>query len=129
MQHTAFIWHAELPFWVLTNPTGAVQIQLSIAPIDAVYSQFALLRMVAVLNAGWPPPTLDPVVVRTSVMLSEIVRERLVGPRRPHQVQRHQQSQLQVQVRASPTRSQRHIILCKISIRFHVDPMGQQKAL
>ena len=72
---------------------------LGIAPIDIVYDQLALLRLLAFLNAAWPPPDLDPIVVRTRVTLGEIVRERLVGPHRPHRVQQHQQSLQDLRVR------------------------------
>ena len=72
--------------------------RLVIAPIDAVYSQAVLLHVTAFLDAAWPPAALDPLTVRTTVTLREIVTERLVGPRRPHQLQKHQHSQQQVQV-------------------------------
>ena len=74
------------------------RMRLVIAPIDAVYSQAVLLHMTAFLNAAWPPPALDPLTVRTSVTLREIVTERLVGPKRPHQLQNLQHSQQQLQV-------------------------------
>ena len=74
------------------------RMRLVIAPIDAVYSQAVLLHVTAFLNAAWPPPALDPLTVRTTVTLHEIVTERLVGPRRPHQLQKRQHSQQQVQV-------------------------------
>lgn len=79
-----------------------LQVLLSVAQIDMVYSQYALLHLLAFLNEGYPPPNLDPLLVRTSVTLHEIVRERLVGPKRPHQVQKHQQSQMKVQVSIQP---------------------------
>lgn len=75
-----------------------LQVEFAVAQIDMVYSQYALLRLVAFVNVSYPPPNLDPLMVRTSVTLNEIVRERLVGPRRPHQLQKHQLSQPRVQV-------------------------------
>ena len=56
-----------------------MQVQLNVAQIDMVYSQYALLRLLAFLNEGYPPPNLDPLMVRASVTLNEIVTERLVG--------------------------------------------------
>ena len=87
------------PSW-FQSPGCPVQVLLSVAQIDMVYSQYALLRLLAFLNDAYPPPNLDPLMVRASVTLNEIVRERLVGPRRPHQLQKHQQSQLSIQVTA-----------------------------
>ena len=79
--------------------------EFAVAQIDMVYSQYALLRLMAFLNMAYPPPNLDPLMVRTSVTLNEIVRERLVGPRRPHQLQKHQQSQPRIQVGHYPSPS------------------------
>lgn len=76
-----------------------LQLDLAVAQIDMVYSQHAFIRLIAFLNKAYPPPSLDPIMVRTSVTLNEIVRERLVGPKRPHQLQAHQQSQPLIQVR------------------------------
>ena len=57
--------------------------------------------MAAFLDAAWPPPALDPLTVRTSVTLREIVAERLVGPRRPHQAPVHaRQARQQLEVQA-----------------------------
>ena len=75
-----------------------VQLELAIAQVDMVYSQYAFIRLVGFLNKAYPPPNLDPIMVRASVTLNEIVRERLFGPKRPHQVQKHQQSQPSIQV-------------------------------
>lgn len=72
--------------------------ELAVAQIDMVYSQSAFIRLVAFVNRAYPPPNLDPIMVRASVTLNEIVRERLVGPKRPHQLQKHQQSQPVIQV-------------------------------
>ena len=33
-------------------------LSLTIAPIDVIYSQLCLLRLVNFLNAAWPPPNL-----------------------------------------------------------------------
>ncbi len=75
--------------------------ELAVAQIDMVYSQQAFIRLVAFLNKAYPPPNLDPIMVRASVTLNEIVRERLVGPKRPHQVQKQQHSQPVIQVQSS----------------------------
>lgn len=58
-----------------------------------------LLQLAAFLDAAWPPPALDPLTVRTSITLEEIVAERLVGPLRGHQAQKLRQSRQQLQVR------------------------------
>ena len=81
------------------NPSSELQMELAVAQIDMVYSQHAFIRLVAFLNKAYPPPNLDPIMVRASVTLNEIVRERLVGPKRPHQVQKQQHSQPVIQVR------------------------------
>lgn len=100
------LWRAQafLTLSYRQPPLRAVkpsQTRLVIAPIDAVYSQAVLLHVTAFLNAAWPPPALDPLTVRTTVTLREIVTERLVGRKRPHQLQKHQQALQQLQARAS----------------------------
>lgn len=80
-----------------------VQVDLAVAQIDMVYSQYAFIRLVAFLNEAYPPPNLDPLMVRTSVTLNEVVRERLIGQKQPHQVQVQQQSQPVIKVN-NPTR-------------------------
>ncbi|KAK9808775.1 hypothetical protein WJX72_003363 [[Myrmecia] bisecta] len=96
--------HRPLPFLSFSYKQPALKavepnvVHLSLAPIDIIYSQISLLQLLAFLNAAWPPAGLDPLTVRASVSLHEIMRERLVGPRRRHQLLKYQETQLQVQV-------------------------------
>ncbi|KAK9809768.1 hypothetical protein WJX73_004442 [Symbiochloris irregularis] len=86
-------------------PLQAVEpgrMHLTIAPIDAVYSQAVLLHASSFLNAAWPPPALDPLTLRTTVTLREIVTERLVGYGRMRQ--RHKPSLMQLQVSVGEVR-------------------------
>lgn len=85
----------------LTSVPHISQVQLSVAQIDTVYSQHALLQLVAFLNEGYPPPSLDPLMVRASITLAEIVRERLLQPRAKLHALKSQQSQLHLEVGSS----------------------------
>lgn len=69
-------------------------LQLTIAPIDVIYSQLCLLSLLDFLNAAWPAAGLDPLKVRAGVSLREIVQEKLLGGQR-HQMARHQQHSMQ----------------------------------
>ena len=57
--------------------------------------------MSAFLNAAWPPPALDPLTIRTTVTLNEIVTERLVGFGRMRQLHKPLLMQLQVRICAT----------------------------
>lgn len=63
-----------------------------------VYSQYALLRMVIFLDKVQPPPNLDPLMVRATVTMNEIVRERILGAKRSNQLQAHQQLHTSIKV-------------------------------
>ena len=65
-------------------------LQLTIAPIDVIYSQLCLLSLLDFLNAAWPAEGLDPLKVRAGVSLKEIVQEKLSGGKRQHQMARRQ---------------------------------------
>ena len=67
-----------------------VQVILNMAEMDMVYSQHALLRLVAFLDKAYPPPSLDPLMIRTAVTLNEIVRERLINKKSSSLVNHHQ---------------------------------------
>ena len=66
-------------------------LQLTIAPIDVIYSQLCLLSLLDFLNAAWPAAGLDPLKVRAGVSLKEIVQEKLLGGQQQHQMARRQQ--------------------------------------
>lgn len=68
-------------------------LHLSVAPIDVIYSQLCLLSLLDFLNAAWPAASLDPLKMRTSVSLQEIVQETL--QKEQHIVQLQQQRNLQ----------------------------------
>lgn len=80
-----------------SQPAKAVQeptvLQLSVAPIDVIYSQLCLLSLLDFLNAAWPAANLDPLKVRASVSLQEIVQETL--QKQQHIMQRQQQRNTQ----------------------------------
>ena len=70
-------------------------LQLTIAPIDVIYSQLCLLSLLDFLNAAWPAAGLDPLKVRASVSLREIVQEKLLGQQQRQMAQRQQQHNMQ----------------------------------
>lgn len=72
-------------------------LQLTIAPIDVIYSQLCLLSLLDFLNAAWPAARLDPLKVRAGVSLREIVQEKLLGgqQQQQHQMARHQRHSMQ----------------------------------
>lgn len=70
-------------------------LQLTIAPIDVIYSQLCLLSLLDFLNAAWPMAGLDPLKVRAGVSLREIVQEKLLGGQQQHQMPRRQQHTMQ----------------------------------
>ncbi|KAL3140962.1 hypothetical protein ABBQ32_005484 [Trebouxia sp. C0010 RCD-2024] len=70
-------------------------LQLTIAPIDVIYSQLCLLSLLDFLNAAWPAAGLDPLKVWTGVSLREIVQEKLLGGQQRHQMARRQQHSMQ----------------------------------
>lgn len=70
-------------------------LQLTIAPIDVIYSQLCLLSLLDFLNAAWPMAGLDPLKVRAGVSLREIVQEKLLGGQQQHHTARRQQHSMQ----------------------------------
>ena len=70
-------------------------LQLTVAPIDVIYSQLCLLSLLDFLNAAWPAAGLDPLKVRASVSLKEIVQEKLLGQQHRHMARRQQQRNMQ----------------------------------
>ena len=81
----------------LSQPAKTAQeptvLQLSVAPIDIIYSQLCLLSLLDFLNAAWPATNLDPLKMRASVSLQEIVQETL--QKQQHIVRRQQQRNMQ----------------------------------
>ena len=81
------------------HPAKKVQeptvLQLTIAPIDIIYSQLCLLSLLDFLNAAWPAAGLDPLKVRASVSLREIVQEKLLGQQQRQMARRQQQHNMQ----------------------------------
>ncbi|KAL0042783.1 hypothetical protein WJX79_011021 [Trebouxia sp. C0005] len=70
-------------------------LQLTVAPIDVIYSQLCLLSLLDFLNAAWPAAGLDPLKVRASVSLREIVQEKLLGQQQRQMARRQQQHNMQ----------------------------------
>ena len=70
-------------------------LQLNVAPIDVIYSQLCLLSLLDFLNAAWPAAGLDPLKVRASVSLREIVQEKLLGQQQRQMARRQQQHNMQ----------------------------------
>lgn len=70
-------------------------LQLTIAPIDVIYSQLCLLSLLDFLNAALPTAGLDPLKVRASVSLREIVQEKLQGQQQRQMARRQQQHNMQ----------------------------------
>lgn len=81
----------------LSQPAKTAQeptvLQLSVAPIDIIYSQLCLLSLLDFLNAAWPAANLDPLKMRASVSLQEIVQETL--QKQQHIVRLQQQRNMQ----------------------------------
>lgn len=81
----------------LSQPAKAAQeptvLQLSVAPIDIIYSHLCLLSLLDFMNAAWPAANLDPLKMRASVSLQEIVQETL--QKQQHIVRRQQQRNMQ----------------------------------
>lgn len=80
-----------------------LQVTLNVAEMDMVYSQYGLLCLVAFLDKASPPPNLDPLMLRATVTLHEIVRERLITPKRSSQLSNNQQFQTNIEVSPNPS--------------------------
>ena len=85
-----------------------MQVTLNMAEMDAVYSQYAFVQVLAFLDQASPPPNLDPLMVRATVTQHEIVRERLMSPKRSSQLLMSQQFQSNVEVPLFPCILKRH---------------------
>ena len=53
-------------------------LSLTIAPIDVIYSQLCLLRLVNFLNAAWPPPNLVRHTCRSCLYIPVLCGKRLM---------------------------------------------------
>ena len=109
---------------------GCVQSSRLLSPDQASRSaQVLLLQLAAFLDAAWPPPALDPLTVRTSITLEEIVAERLVGPLRGYQAQKLRQSRQQLQAPPDSCvvlRTLRCLFLCQEAMPERDDPGARQ---
>lgn len=99
--HSPFQHQSNQPFIAFSfkRPSKRAQeptvLQLTIAPIDVIYSQLCLLSLLDFLNAAWPMAGLDPAKVRAGVSLREIVQEKLLGGQQQHQMAHRQQHTMQ----------------------------------
>jgi hypothetical protein len=56
---------------------------VSIGPLDAIYCQVSLICMASFLDKAWPVPDLDPLAIKASVSLREVVRETIRSTQLP----------------------------------------------
>lgn len=56
---------------------GTQECSVNLGALDAIYCQGALVRFASFLNEAWPAPDLDPLAIKASVSLREVVQEAL----------------------------------------------------